>query len=189
MSSRCKWLLAVVLAAFFAVPRMALAADAGLAPKEPRLEFVFESKVNLGELKMTGKYNGYERGTLQLLGGTFQGPKISGTILPSTHDWPVYFGNGVRLTDVAYSYVTSDGAQLFVRVDGYRYEPAQMKGKLGDAEKQTPTPNLLRCFVRIQAPDDSAYAWMNYNLFVAVAGTAANAPGARVATLRVYRVL
>lgn len=191
-----------ILAALFIFINSALAADvpltvghpkgsppAGVAPKEPRLEFVFESKVKLGELKMTGVYDGYQRGTLQLLGGNFSGPAIRGTILPSTHDWPIYYGNGVRLTDVAYNYVTSDGAELFVRVDGYRYDPGAMKGPLLEAEHVTPPGNLLRTIIRIQAPDDSPYAWMNYNLFIGVAGTAIASGAERTATLRVYRII
>jgi hypothetical protein len=164
-------------------------ATAGVAPQEPRLEFMFESKVKLGEIKMSGTYNGFQRGTLQLLGGTFDGPTIHGSILPSSHDWPIYYGNGVRLTDVAYTYVTREGAQLFVKVDGYRYDHAAMKGQLLESERTTPAPNLLRTVIRVQAPDDSPYAWMNYNLFIGVAGTSSTSPGERVATLRVYRVL
>ena len=165
------------------------AQSGGIAPKDPRLVFVFESKVKLGELKMTGTYNGYQRGTMQLLGGTFSGPGIQGSILPTPRDWPVYYNNGVRLTDVSYVYVTNDGAQLFVTVDGYRYDPSAMKGVLGEAEHITPAPNLLRTIIRIQAPDNSPYAWMNYNLFVGVAGTAAVAGEEHTATLRVFRIL
>lgn len=184
-------MLPAMVLAFFGILSVSAAepvtvAGGGVAVKEPRLEFMFESKVKIGEVKLTGLYNGQQRGTAQLVGGTFAGPQIRGTILPSTHDWPVYFGNGVRLTDVAYNYVTDDGAQLFITVNGYRYDPTAMKGQLSDSENVTPAGNLLRVFMRIEAPDDSKYAWMNYNLFIGVAGSS----GAdRTATLRVYRVL
>ncbi len=165
------------------------ASGAAVAPQEPRLEFVYEARVRLGEVKTLGTYaDGHERGTLQLLGGAFAGPRVRGIILPSSKDWPVWYGNGVRLTDVNYLFVTDDGAHLFVTVHGYRYDPKKMSGALREAEKVTPPPNLLRVFVHIQAPEGSPHAWMNHNLFVGVAGQAAPGPD-RTALLRVYRLL
>ena len=68
-------------------------------------------------------------------------------------------------------------------VGGYD-RPAAMKGVSKASEPAD--SNRLRVFIRIQAPDNSPYAWVNHNLFVGVAG----ASGAdRTATLRVYRVL
>ncbi len=161
----------------------------GVPPSPTRLDFVSEAHVKLGELKMMGNYaDHHERGSLQLIGGVFEGPGLRGTVLPSTKDWPVYYGNGVRLTDVHYVFVTDDGVHLFVSVRGFRYDPSKMTGALLAAEKVQPAPNLLRVFIDIQAPEDSRYAWLNYNLFVGVAGT--SVPGAeRTAVLRVYRLL
>lgn len=155
-----------------------------IAPKVPQLEFFYEARVKLGELSTVGVYNGYERGVLELVGGTFEGPKIRGKVLPTNRDWPVWYGNGVRQTDVAYVFQTEDGVHLFVTAEGYRYDPAAMKGVSKAAEPVD--SNRLRVFIRIQAPDNSPYAWVNHNLFVGVAG----ASGAdRTATLRVYRIL
>ncbi|REE07375.1 uncharacterized protein DUF3237 [Paraburkholderia sp. BL27I4N3] len=159
---------------------------AAVAPAPPRLDFVFESHVNLGEFKLYGTYNAHKRGVMHLLGGTFEGPGIRGKILPSDRDWPTYYGNGVRSTDVQYVYVTDDGVPLFVTVDGYRYDKKEMTGPMLEAENVKPAPNMLRIFVRIHAPDDSRYSWMNYNLFVGVAGKSG---AEREATLRVYRLL
>jgi hypothetical protein len=160
-----------------------------VAPNAPRLEFVYEAKVRLGEFTAMGKYQGqFERGALQLLGGTFEGPNIRGKILPSSKDWPVYYGNGVRSTDVNYVFVTDDGAHLFVTANGFRYDLPRMTGVLAESEQVQPAANLLRVMVQIQAPENSKYAWLNYNLFVGVAGQSAPGPD-RTAVLRVYRVL
>ena len=160
-----------------------------MPPSAPRLDFAYEARVKLGELKMMGRYaGGHERGALQLLGGVFEGPGLRGTILPSSKDWPIYFGNGVRSTDVNYVFVTDDGAHLFVTVSGFRYDPPKMSGNALAAEQVQPAPNLLRVFVQIQAPEGSRYEWLNYNLFVGVAGQSVPGPD-RTAVLRVYRVL
>jgi hypothetical protein len=122
-----------------------------VAPNTPRLEFTYEAKVRLGEFTAMGKYQGqFERGALQLLGGTFEGPNIRGKILPSSKDWPVYFGNGVRSTDVNYVFVTDDGAHLFVTVNGFRYDLSRMTGVLAESEQVQPPANLLRVMIQIQ---------------------------------------
>lgn len=41
---------------------------AAVAPAPPRLDFVFESHVNLGEFKLYGTYNSHKRGVMHLLG-------------------------------------------------------------------------------------------------------------------------
>lgn len=183
------WIVHIGTASAQAFVPSAPAAMVAVAPTPPRLDFVYEARVKLGELKMMGNYSDrHERGALQLLGGSFEGPGLRGTVLPSTKDWPVYYGNGVRLTDVNYVFVTEDGVYLFVTVKGFRYDPSKMTGSLLASEKVQPAPNLLRVLIDIQAPVDSAYAWMNYNLFVGVAGQ--SQPGAnRTAVLRVYRLL
>ena len=168
---------------------MNTASPVASGPRPPRLDFLCESHVKLGEFTMMGSYaDGHERGMLQLLGGTFEGPAMRGTILPSTKDWPVYYGDGVRRTDVDYVYLTDDGAHLFVTVRGYRYEPAEMSGSALSAEQVVPAPNLLRVFVEIQAPADSRYAWLSRNLFFGVGGSG-GLSGDRTAVLRLYRLL
>lgn len=166
------------------------ALDKAVPPSPPRLDFVYEAKVKLGEFKMMGGVyaDKHERGTLQLLGGVFDGPGLRGTILPSTKDWPIFYGNGVRSTDVNYVFLTDDGVHLFVTVRGFRYDLSKMSGTMLAAEMVEPSPNQLRVFIDIQAPDDSRYAWLNYNLFIGVAGRSVPGPD-RTAVLRVYRLL
>ena len=157
-----------------------------MLPTAPRFHFVYEARVQMGERRLVGTYGGSERGTTQLLGGSFEGPKMRGTILPSTRDWPIYLKSGVRTTDVSSVFVTDDGVHLFITVRGFRYDLSKMKGLALEAEQVEPAPNPHRVAVQIEAPDDSGYEWLNNNIYVGVGGKA----GAdAVATLRVYRVL
>ncbi len=161
-----------------------------IPPRQPRMELLFEARVRLGSLAMVGAYaDGHERGMLEMLGGEFEGPGLRGRILPSTKDWPVYFGNGVRLTDVEYVYVTDDGAHLFVTIRGFRYDIARMTGSLLDAESVQPAPNPHRVHVFIQAPERSRYEWLSHNVFIGVGGQGGIDQPARTARLDVYRVL
>lgn len=158
-----------------------------VAPSEPRPELVFEALVQTGDYTPAGKFDGHDRGFLQILGGRFSGPEVRGTILPSNRDWPVYYPNGARTTSVEYQYRTDDGQILFVTVDGWRYART-LTGSLGEFERARPGGNLLRAFVKIRAPDESRYAWMNFQLFYAVGGTSIRTPDGPRSRIRVYRL-
>ena len=158
-----------------------------VAPHEPRPELVFEALVETGDYTPAGKIGGHDRGFLQIRGGRFFGPDIRGTILPSNRDWPEYFPNGARTTSVEYQYRTEDGQVIFVTVDGWRYATS-LTGPLGDYEKSHGGGNLLRAFVKLRAPDDSRYAWMNYQLFYAVGGTSIRTPDGPRSRILVYRL-
>ena len=113
-------------------------AQKAILPTAPRLEFVYEARVQMGERLQVGIYGGSERGTTELLGGTFEGPKVRGKVLPSTRDWPIYLQNGVRTTDVHYVFLTDDGVRLFVTVRGFRYDLSKMKGPALESERVEP---------------------------------------------------
>jgi hypothetical protein len=158
-----------------------------IPPHAPQPHFILEALVNTGTFTPAGQYDTQDRGFLEILGGTFKGPDIQGTILPSNRDWPKYYPNGARTTDVDYIYKTDDGVLIFVSVDGWRYGKT-MTGPMADYEKAHPNGNLLRAFIKLRAPDNSRYAWMNYELFYGVAGTAIRTPDGPRSRIQIYRL-
>ena len=60
----------------------------------PALEFEFRMRVQVGAPLDQGTWDGQRRRIMPIIGGTFEGPRFSGTILPGGADW-----QSVRMTD------------------------------------------------------------------------------------------
>lgn len=58
------------------------------------------------------------RGILGVTGGTFEGPRLRGTVMPPGGDWFTVRANGVLKLDVRLLLVTDDGASILVTYSG-----------------------------------------------------------------------
>ena len=145
----------ILIAAIFAIASlMAYAQDLGT----PTLEYVMQLNVSLGEAYQVGATSYGFRNVIPITGGTFEGPKLKGTIIPGGADWQL-MENGTGRTNVEaiYSIRTDDGAYIHVRNNGIISS--------GKDENGNPT-FYFRCAPKFEAPADSKYAWMNNCLFV-----------------------
>lgn len=145
----------ILIAAIFAIASlMAQAQDLGT----PTLEYVMQLNVSLGEAYQVGATSYGFRNVIPITGGTFEGPKLKGTIIPGGADWQL-MENGTGRTNVEaiYSIKTDDGAYIHVRNNGIIAS--------GKDENGNPT-FYFRCAPKFEAPADSKYAWMNNCLFV-----------------------
>ncbi len=145
----------ILIAAIFAIASlMAYAQDLGT----PTLEYVMQLNVSLGEAYQVGATSYGFRNVIPITGGTFEGPKLKGTIIPGGADWQL-MENGTGRTNVEaiYSIKTDDGAYIHVRNNGIISS--------GKDENGNPT-FYFRCAPKFEAPADSKYAWMNNCLFV-----------------------
>lgn len=145
----------ILIAAIFAIASlMAYAQDLGT----PTLEYVMQLNVSLGEAYQVGATSYGFRNVIPITGGTFEGPKLKGTIIPGGADWQL-MENGTGRTNVEaiYSIKTDDGAYIHVRNNGIISS--------GKDEDGNPT-FYFRCAPKFEAPADSKYAWMNNCLFV-----------------------
>lgn len=145
----------ILIAAIFAIASlMAYAQELGT----PTLEYVMQLNVSLGEAYQVGATSYGFRNVIPITGGTFEGPKLKGTIIPGGADWQL-MENGTGRTNVEaiYSIKTDDGAYIHVRNNGIISS--------GKDENGNPT-FYFRCAPKFEAPADSKYAWMNNCLFV-----------------------
>ena len=51
-------------------------------------------------------------------GGTFEGPRLRGTLLPSGGDWVQFGADGIGRLDVRATFVTDDGAHIYLQYTG-----------------------------------------------------------------------
>ena len=119
-------------------------------PKEtPQLEFAMQLKVTIGEAYSCGETQHGERIVIPITGGTFEGPKLKGTILNGGADYQLV-NKALSRTEreALYCIKTDDGINIHVR----------NKGIIADG--------YFKCAPQFEAPADSKYAWLNNALFV-----------------------
>lgn len=151
-----------------AVTGMAPAAQAAEISDIPKAEFVYEALVTLGEVQQAGQTPSGRRVRIPITGGTFDGPHIRGTILPSGEDWQLVRPDGFTVLEASYWLRTDDGALIHI----------VNKGLVGRGYGRT-TPWF-------EAPD-GPHGWLNEAVF---AGTLAPVAGRTDAvTIRVFKLV
>lgn len=162
-----------------AVAILALAAFSAKAQslETPSLEYVMQLNVSLGEAYQVGATSYGFRNVIPITGGTFEGPKLKGTIIPGGADWQlIENGTGRTNVEAIYSIRTDDGAYIHVRNNGIIAS--------GKDENGNPT-FYFRCAPKFEAPAEGPYAWMNNALFVCAPDF--SGPQGTI-TLRVWKV-
>jgi hypothetical protein len=108
--------------------------------EQPRLEFVTELRVRVAAPIEIGQLAEGKRRIVDILGGEFAGPLLSGTINAGGADWQLIRSDSVAELDARYTLLTDSGVTVYVNNHGIRYaEPAVMarllKGELVDASE------------------------------------------------------
>ena len=126
-------------------------------PKEtPKLEFVMQLKVTLGEAYSVGETPQGRRTVIPITGGTFEGPKLKGEILNGGADYQMANGNRTQI-EAIYSIKTDDGTYIHIRNRGIIGSGTDSQGRPSFYFKAAP---------QFEAPNDSPYAWLNNAIYV-----------------------
>ena len=93
-------------------------------------------------------------------GGTFEGPKLKGIILPGGADWIMARPDGSTTLDVRIVLETDDGATIGMTYRGMRHGPAEVMDKVNMGEFVDPALYYFRTavFFETAAPK---YDWLN----------------------------
>ena len=124
--------------------------------KAPELEFALQLKVTIGEAYGIENTQHGRRTIVPITGGTFEGPRLKGTILNGGADYQL---NGEKRTELEAIYCirTDDGVNIHIRNKGIIYDGKDADGR--------PT-FYFRAAPQFEAPADSKYGWLNNALFV-----------------------
>lgn len=145
-------ILLSALLALFAGLSVRAQADAPV----PELEFVMQLKVTLGTPYSVGETPKGRRTVIPITGGTFEGPRLKGTILEGGADWQLAKGNRTEV-EAIYSIKTDDDVYIHIRNCGIISMGQDADGK----------PSFyFKCAPKFEAPEDSKYAWLNNSLFL-----------------------
>lgn len=84
----------------------------------PRLEPLFTLAAHVEDGVDIGAGPGGIRQIFDVTGGSFEGERLSGKVLPSGADWLLVGSDGVGRLDVRLALVTEDGARIYVQYRG-----------------------------------------------------------------------
>ena len=152
-----------ILLAFAFLTLLSFGANAqNNAPKPPELEYVMELKVTCDAAFSCGQTSRGERVVIPITGGTFEGPKLKGTILNGGADYQyVDHKNARNEIEAIYCIRTDDGVNIHIRNAGLIVTSKDEKGNPSFYFRTSP---------KFDAPNDSKYAWLNNAVFVCTTG-------------------
>lgn len=148
-----------------------------------KLEFLMEYTATLRQpFEEVGPGPWGTRRIVSVTGGTFEGPRLKGKLLPTGGDWLLTDADGVSRLDVRITLETDDGALIYVQYFGViREDPTRPPRPAGE-----PAEYGDRYFMtapRFETGDER-YKWLNSLVTVAEGKTA---PGG--VSYRVYAVV
>jgi Protein of unknown function (DUF3237) len=99
-------------------------------------------------------------------GGTFEGPRLRGTILPGSADWQLLRSDAVLEMDIRLTLRTDDGALISMSSFGLRHGPPEVIAALGRGETVDPSTYYFRAMPRFQTAHPG-YSFLNRLIAVA----------------------
>jgi hypothetical protein len=135
---------------------------------KPELEYAFTMQVDLGHREHWGPTPaGGGRAFVPVLGGTIDGPLLTGKVRPYGGDWPYVRMDNVVVFDAHYGWEASDGTLIHVRNQGYRHSTKEVMDRLAAGETMDPRNYYHRSsptFDCVVGPHD----WLTRTMFVCV---------------------
>jgi len=150
---------------------------------KPELQLLFEAHGVLEPAIVMGQTPDGLKRIVPIVGGTFEGPKIRGTLVPGGADWQYVRADNVTVVEARYLLRTDDDVLIEVHNRGLRHGPDEVMRRLVAGENVDPSEYYFRAAPSLTAPAGK-YEWLNRRLFLCT--------GARFATaitLWVYEVL
>jgi hypothetical protein len=106
------------------------------------------------------------RRTAPLAGGTFEGSRLRGTILPGSADWQLLRPDGVLEMDLRFTLQTDDGALISMSSFGLRHGPPEIIAALSRGDTVDPSTYYFRTMPRFETAHP-VYTFLNRMITVA----------------------
>jgi hypothetical protein len=132
--------------------------------------------VKVGTLLNIGGVPQGTRRTAPLGGGTFEGPRLRGTIVPGVSaDWQLLRSDGVLEMDLRFVLRTDDDAVISMSSFGLRHGPPEVIAAIGRGETVDPATYYFRTMPRFETAHP-AYSFLNRLIAVAIGDRRAEGP-------------
>ena len=149
---------------------------------EIRTEFLFTLALRFDMHSLGDTPRGIRRIARQTT-GSFEGPKLRGTVLPGGGAWTIVRDDGVLELEVRIALETDDKQHIYMHWKGLRHGPREVMERLDRGENVDPASYYFRVTPYFET-SARAYDWMNRICSVATGSRNANAR-----TLDVFEVL
>jgi hypothetical protein len=106
-------------------------------------------------------------------GGTFEGPKLKGEVLPGGGDWALLRPDGAGELDVRATMRTDDGHLIYTYYRGILHAPPEVAQRMLQGETVDPSQYYFRTTPVYETASDK-YGWLNRIVAVGVGRFAAN---------------
>lgn len=126
--------------------------------KSFKTELMWEAKVKIGQTINVGESKRGVRRVIPILGGTFKGPDIEGTILPLGEDWQLVRPDGDTELYARYLLKTNDGHIIHVLNQALIH--------VGEENNEFYCKSVLD----LEAPENSPYDFLNHSVFIGTLG-------------------
>lgn len=133
----------------------------------PSLRLLYRSEVDIAPPISVGRQAIGERRIINITGGTFAGPRLSGVILPGGADWQIVRPDGITAVEARYTLQTDDGALIYVDNRGLRHGPEAVMERLAAGEVVDPSLYYFRTVPTFET-GSKTYRWLNGVVAVAV---------------------
>ena len=140
----------------------------------PSLQLLYTSRIDIAAPQELGKAPYGQRRIINILGGAFSGPRLSGRVLPGGADWQIIRSDGIAELDARYTLETDDGALIYINNWGLRHGPPGVIARLRAGERVDPSEYYFRT-TPIFETGAAGYAWLNGIIAVAVGERRADA--------------
>ena len=152
-------------------------------PESLDLEMLFDVHVDLEPPQDLGTTPLGARRIFIVKGGTFEGPKMRGTMLPGGGDWWLGLGNRAGELDVRATLRTDDGAMMLMTYCGVLDVKPEVAGRALSGEDVDPSEYYFRTTPRFETGAEQ-YAWLNKLVCVAIGWIGPNKVAYRVFAVR-----
>jgi hypothetical protein len=132
---------------------------------EIRTTHLFKMTLEVAGMQLIGATPTGNRRIGLVAGGTFEGARLRGKVLPGGADWIVVRPDAVTTLDVRLVLETDDGAAIGMTYRGLRHGPAEVMARLNRGEVVDPSTYYFRIAVAFETAA-AKYAWLNGAAFV-----------------------
>ena len=149
---------------------------------EIKTEFLFTIALEVQAYNLGNTPHGSRR-IFRFTAGSFDGPKLKGTVLPGGGGWSLVRRDDVMEIDARLMLETDDSEQIYMTWKAYRHGPKDIIDRLNRGEIVDPAAYYFRATPSFETSSEK-YGWMNRICSIAAGSLAANGR-----TFQVFEVL